>query len=334
MGRLRYLASRLRRMDFAAMLRTARALRKKAGKPTLWLLADMAWCATQYSAGYVDYKIVEMYRLTPVQRRTQITRGISNSIVARMNDKAYWHFFDDKAEFNALFAAQVRRAWLDLRKATPSLFSAFLQERGPIICKPANGSSGQGIQKVLPEEFAQPEALRARLLTQGIGIVEECVVQHEALAALCPTSVNTLRIATLLGDKKQGVVYAYLRIGNGRVMDNVDCGGMAAPVDLQTGTLCGVGADKQGNAYEKHPMTGQRIPDTVLPFWGEAVRMCLEAAQVVPQVRFVAWDVAITEQGPVFIEGNSFPSHAIPQFAAHFPDGIGILPRFEEFIDL
>ena len=31
---------------------------------------------------------------------------------------------------------------------------------------------------------------------------------------------------------------------------------------------------------------------------------------------------------------ESFPSHAIPQFAAHYPDGIGILPEFEKFIDL
>ena len=63
-------------------------------------------------------------------------------------------------------------------------------------------------------------------------------------------------------------------------------------------------------------------------------QIMVKAAQKVPQMRFVAWDVAITEKGPVFIEGNSFPSHAIPQFAAHFPDGIGILPRFEAFIDL
>ena len=42
--------------------------------------------------------------------------------------------------------------------------------------------------------------------------------------------------------------------------------------------------------------------------------------------------VAITENGPTFIEGNSFPSHAVPQFAAHYPDGIGILPEFRKFI--
>ena len=114
-------------------------------------------------------------------------------------------------------------------------------------------------------------------------------------------------------------------IGNGKVMDNVDCGGMAAPVDIETGVIAGVGANKAGETYEIHPMTGKKIPGTQIPYWEEAKKMCLEAMQIVPQVRFVAWDVAITPDGPVFIEGNSFPSHAIPQFAAHFPDGIGII---------
>ncbi len=334
MGKLRYFFRRLKRMDFGAMLRTASMLHHKTGKSRLWLLMDMVRCAMRYNAGYIDYKIAEFYRLTPAQRATQITRGISNGIVARMNDKAYWHFFDNKAEFNALFAAQVKRAWIDLTQADADAFADFLRGKGPLICKPIDGSSGQGIQKVMPDAFSDPASLYARLLAEGVGIVEECVVQHPALAALCPTSVNTLRVATLLGDKKEGIVYAYLRIGNGKVMDNVDCGGMAAPVDLDTGVLCGVGADKQGNAYEHHPMTGARIPGTALPYWKETVETCLAAAKVVPQVRFVAWDVAITAEGPVFIEGNSFPSHAIPQFAAHFPDGIGILPRFSQFIDL
>ena len=334
MSRLSYLIQRAARMDYRAMLRTANMLHRQTGKGRVWLMCDMAKCAAKYNAGYVDYKIAQMYRLTDAQRATQITRGISNSIVARMNDKRYWHFFDNKTEFNALFAEQVRRGWLDLTGADRAAFAAFLQGRGDIICKPVDGSSGQGIFKCTPEDYADPDALYDRLKAAGIGIVEDKVIQHAAIAALCPTSVNTIRVATLLGDKQEGIVYAYIRIGNGKVMDNVDCGGMAAPVDLETGRISGVGANKAGEVYEVHPMTGARIPGTQIPYWDEVKAMCLSAMHVVPQVRFVAWDVAITPEGPVFIEGNSFPSHAIPQFAAHFPDGIGILPRFEAFIDL
>ena len=334
MSRLSYMVKRAMKMDYRAMLKTANMLHKKSGKSRIWLLQDMVKCAAKYNAGYVDYKITEMYRLNGAQRRTQITRGISNSIVARMNDKKFWHFFDNKTEFNELFAAQVRRSWLNLVEASEEEFAKFLEGRGDIICKPIDGSSGQGILKCTPDEYADPKALYARLKAAGIGIVEDKVIQHEAIAALCPTSVNTIRVATLLGDKKEGIVYAYIRIGNGKVMDNVDCGGMAAPVDIETGRIAGVGANKQGEVYEIHPMTGTKIPGTQIPYWEEAKKMCLEAMHRVPQVRFVAWDVAITPDGPVFIEGNSFPSHAIPQFAAHFPDGIGILPRFKEFIDL
>lgn len=334
MGRLSYMMKRAAKMDYGAMLKTTNMLHKKTGKSRIWLLADMAKCAARYNAGYIDYKIAEMYRLNDAQRATQITRGISNSIVARMNDKKFWHFFDNKTEFNQLFSAQVKRGWLNLLEASEEDFAKFLEGRGDIICKPIDGSSGQGILKCTPEEYGDPKALYQRLREAGIGIVEDKVIQHPAIAALCPTSVNTIRVATLLGDKKEGIVYAYIRIGNGKVMDNVDCGGMAAPVDIETGVITGVGANKAGETYEIHPMTGTKIPGTQIPYWEDVKTMCLNAMHVVPQVRFVAWDVAITEDGPVFIEGNSFPSHAIPQFAAHFPDGIGILPRFEEFIDL
>ena len=142
------------------------------------------------------------------------------------------------------------------------------------------------------------------LMDKNIGILEEIVVQHPEMARMCPTSVNTCRIATLLGDKKQGIVYAFLRIGNGKVMDNVDCGGMAARIDLESGKLLTVGADKAGNTYTKHPITGTDIICFTIPYWEEAKKMCLDAAQKVPQMRFVAWDVAITPNGPTFIEGK------------------------------
>ena len=336
MSRLSFFFKRLVRMDWKAMWKTTKILKERSGKSRLWLLCDMLRCALKYNAGYVDYKIAEMYRLTDEQKKTQITRGLSNTIVRRMNDKAYWYLFDDKATFNRLFKDEVNRDWIELSdELSLEDWKAFLDRNDDLICKPLEGSSGVGIERHTKEEWrGREEAFLQELREKKIGIVEERVIQHPKMAEMCPTSVNTIRIATLLGDKKQGIVYAFLRIGNGKVMDNVDCGGMAARIDLESGKLLTVGADKAGNTYTKHPITGTDIIGFTIPYWEEAKKMCLDAAQKVPQMRFVAWDVAITPNGPTFIEGNSFPSHAVPQFAAHYPDGIGILPEFRKFIDV
>ena len=336
MSKLSFFFKRLVRMDWKAMWQTTGLLRERSGKSRMWLLCDMLYCALKYNAGYVDYKIAEFYRLNDAQRKTQITRGLSNTIVRRMNDKAYWYLFDDKATFNELFKEEVGRGWMKISAQTAlDEFKAFLDQYPDLIAKPLEGSSGVGIERFTGEHWQGREADFLReLLDKQIGIIEERVIQHPRMAQMCPTSVNTIRIATLLGDKKQGIVYAFLRIGNGNVMDNVDQGGMAARVDLASGKLLTVGADKKGNTYTHHPMTGTPIIGFEVPFFEEAKAMCLKAAQKVPQMRFVAWDVAITEKGPVFIEGNSFPSHAVPQFAAHYPDGIGIMREFRQFMDI
>ena len=335
MSRVTFLIKRALKMDWKAMWATTALLKQRSGKSRIWLLADMIKCGFKYNAGYIDYKISQMYNLNDEQRKTVITRGISNTIVRRMNDKAYWHFFDDKTQFNELFKEWIPRKWLLINEDTTPEQLAGMLDLPQLIGKPLEGSSGQGILRFTPEDWKSGPIVFLQLLrAKGIGILEEMVVQHPEMAKLCPTSVNTCRIATLLGDKQQGIVYGFLRIGNGKVMDNVDCGGMAARIDLESGMLKTVGADKAGNTFEVHPMTGTPIVGFTIPYWEEAKQMCLEAAQKVPQMRFVAWDVAITADGPTFIEGNSFPSHAVPQFAAHYPDGIGIMPEFRKFINI
>ena len=102
MSRLGFFAKRLVRMDWKKMWETTGLLKERSGKSRLWLLSDMLRCGIRFNAGYMDYKIAAMYNLNDEQKKTVITRGISNSIVRRMNDKAYWHFFDDKTEFNTL----------------------------------------------------------------------------------------------------------------------------------------------------------------------------------------------------------------------------------------
>ena len=60
--------------------------------------------------------------------------------------------------------------------------------------------------------------------------------------------------------------------------------------------------------------------------------MCLEAAKITPQIRFVGWDVAITEDGPVIIEGNTYCAHDFWQLPPHTPDKIGMLPKIKKYV--
>ena len=326
---------RLTKMDYKRMWSVTATVSERSGISRPRLMLDMLVCAAKYNAGYMDYMIARMWEQNDAQRRTVLTRGINNLIVRRMNDKADWYAFDDKAAFNRAFSKWIQRDWIEADGRTSiEALEAFLDGKKTVFVKPLEGSSGQGIEKYTAPDWTDMDDFAGKVRAVGKCVIEEGIVQHPRMAELNPGSVNTVRISTLIGDKKEGIVYAFLRIGNGKIMDNVDCGGMAARVDLISGKLLTVAADKAGNTFTKHPITGTEIIGFQLPCFEEAKAMCLEAMRMVPSMRYVAWDVALTEQGPTLIEGNSFPSHAVPQFAAHYPDKIGILPEFRAFIDI
>ncbi len=45
----------------------------------------------------------------------------------------------------------------------------------------------------------------------------------------------------------------------------------------------------------KHPVTGEVIVGFQIPFWNQIIELVKELAYVVPQVRYVGWNIAITE---------------------------------------
>ena len=70
-----------------------------------------------------------------------------------------------------------------------------------------------------------------------------------------------------------------------------------------------------------------------IPYWNKVMDICREAAHKVPQMGYIGWDVAITKDGPLFIEANNMPGHdAFPQMPLQAPDKIGILPVFQKYI--
>ena len=197
------------------------------------------------------------------------------------------------------------------------------------MAKPRSGSCGKGIEK-LDAAGRDPAELYDHLMGTGQLVLEEVIRQHEKLNELYPCSINTLRVVTMYDDKadKVAVITTFLRIGNGgRVVDNFNSQGMCSPVDERSGIVRFNAMDKAKNLYVTHPMTGTVIKGFQLPCWEQALDTCRRAARVVPQVRYVGWDIAFTPDGPVLVEGNDYPGHDIYQMPEFCPDKIGLLPK-------
>ena len=148
------------------------------------------------------------------------------------------------------------------------------------------------------------------------------------------SSVNTTRMVSIMNKKGEvEILTTFLRIGNGKCVDNFNSGGMTAKVDIETGTVLEEAVNKAGELFEKHPLTGTIIKGFQIPYWNEAKELVKKAARESTHVRYVGWDVGMSVNGPVLIEGNQFPGHDIYQVAEKIgPDDIGILPRIQEIL--
>lgn len=334
MGRIGYIIRCALHMDYKNLFRTVRKVHKISGKNRLWLLIDIVKCGFRYGAGHVDYLLCAFYDKTPEQRATFVTRGINNTVTGMLNDSAHYATFDDKEMFYTAFEPYLHRTWLAIQSATDEALTAFLDTHEAFILKPKGAACGAGVEKRKKEDFPNATALREYAKNAGVDLIEELVVQHPEMDRMSSGAVNTVRVMTVLTDGQPHILYASLRIGNSdRPVDNINAGGMFAPVDTETGCLTCDAIDKDNKVYQTHPKTGCEIKGFRIPYWQEAKQMCMEAAMVIPQMGYVGWDVAITKDGPLLIEGNNMPGHDIlPQMPLHTPDNIGYLPVYKKYI--
>lgn len=172
------------------------------------------------------------------------------------------------------------------------------------IVKPLNLNSGVGI-KILSSISEIMEYLKS--LQKG-GIIEELIIQDESMAAFNPSSVNTLRMNTVnYGNGDVEVIWPCLRVGRaGHIVDNAGSGGIFAAIDITTGkTLAAI--DESRTTWTVHPDSNKALIGFTIPRWEEAVALAKELAKTLPDAGFVGWDLALTKNGWVMVEGNASP---------------------------
>ena len=299
---------------------------EKIGDLSFWekfcLLIDASWEKYRHGTAREDYFQYEFYKKNNRGRREFITHGRSSEIHSICNDSEKSKIFVDKDLFAQVFKDFIGRDILDLHTVSYEEFSIFCSNHEKAFKKPRGGTYGKGVGIISLTEIKNPRDLYDDLRKEDV-LLEEVIIQHPSLAAFNPTSLNSMRVVTILGADGVPEIMpgAVLRVGRkGRVADNFHHYGIASQIDIQTGMVCSTGIDKNGNRYVVHPDVGVPIIGFVVPMWDEICNTVLAAAKIVPEVRFIGWDVAVTKDAKVvLIEGNNRADPDVGQMS----DGIG-----------
>jgi len=333
MNKIKTLCKYIKNMDFKNMLKIVKKVSKKSGKLRIIIFLDMVYCGLIYGAGYYDYQEFEFYKLKRKQRKTYLTRTKNNSIIRRYNNKEKHIKFDDKEKFNKLFKKFIKRDYLVVDAKKYKEFSEFIKKHSEFIAKPVDGVGGFGVEKIVIDKKTKKKELFNKLIENNQCLLEELIIQHSEISKLYNGAVNTLRIFTFYDGKNAHIVNSVFKIGNGGVTDNFSSGSMYTFVDEEEGIVIVPAIDQKDKRYTIHPISKKNIIGFEVPLYDEAVQMVKEAAKVIPDVKYVGWDVAITEFGAVLIEGNSFPGvyQIKPSFTHHKN---GLIPKYKKVMKI
>jgi hypothetical protein len=330
-----YIFRVLRGASFQKLFSVIDRVHEKSGQNRVFTFFDMINCALRYGAGYHDYLIFAFWDMNHKQRNTYLTRVRNKRLNTLLHDDRYTDIFDKKNQFDKHFADYIGRDFRDLAELDFDAFAEFMADKDVIFAKPNTGESGKGIERLVKERFESLEQMYAYVTDPAhhFGVIEEQLTQHPDLSAVYPLSINSYRICTLVVGEEVHCVYAVAKFGNaGKFVDNMENDGLCCPIDQETGKIAGCAHTSALINYDIHPYSGVKLMDYQLPFVKEAVELSKKAALVVPEIRYIGWDVCITPAGPAIIEGNTYPGYDFWQLPEHTPDKIGLYPYFRKMV--
>lgn len=293
------------------------------GKRNL-VLVDALISAFFYKATFHDYMNLRFYIRSKNERKSFLTTPIVQA------EKKKWprellNMVDDKGLFNRKYRKYVWRGWIDADEAGLDEIQEFVNRHETFFVKPKRESSGLGIKRWSRKEISDMESFSGSC--EGM-LLEEEVVSCEEMRKLNPGCTSQIRVVTVVGDGEVNVLATALRVGSGKVSFNTAADDLFIQIDPQTGICFTDAVDENGREYKAHPVSNIIFKGFQIPKWDDVINTCKEAALVTPEVRVIGWDVAITDLGITFFEGN--PGSGVTSMQGE--DGIGKKKLFFEFL--
>jgi hypothetical protein len=323
-------------------LRLGGPVARNGGPGLVRQICEQVWLAFFHRIVPRYYYIFELHRPELRRRATEyLTRvetksGIYRALKQR-GDRARFVRINDKVSFSTFFGRHGLRvvpvfAAYRAGLRVGNVGDGTLPEGRDLFVKLIEGRGGIGAQLWLAQlhgryrssrgEDCTIEELAARVMElskQGDYLIQPRLVNHPEIVDLTPGALSTVRLLTVLNEQgePEAVNAAFrMAISKSSPVDNFHAGGIAAAVDLATGTLgaaTGLGLGGDFRWHETHPLTGGQIRGRRLPHWPEAVTLAIAAHRLIAPRVMVGWDIGFLPEGPCLIEGNTGPDADIHQ---------------------
>lgn len=285
------------------------------------LSEQMRRAMIQYHWEFDEFFLFDFEHSSEKERKQFVPEFEKNVFCDQVNDPQQADVFLDKWTTYKFFKDYFRRDVINIRSLDDldqDDFKTFVENHKEFILKPVFAARGHGIRIIKTNGYSDAKSQIQTIFNTGLTafVLEELIVQEHTMASFHPSSVNTLRIATLRFDDRVEIIHPRIRLGRGNaVVDNAGSGGIIGNIDLKTGQVYAA-CDKKGTKYDIHPDTGIKIVGFEIPRFEEALEFVKQLSNVLPKVRYVGWDVALRDDGWVMIEGNDkgqlgfqYPNH-------------------------
>lgn len=324
--------SRIFHIDFKRMYTTIKKICKRSGKSFIFILFDIIITSFKFGSGYMDYFQFYFEKLNMYQRSTYINRTVNNRYFQLLNNKDYFHIFQNKHEFLNMFKDYIKRDFILLSECSYEDYLEFIKKHPVFMAKPDDGLCGKGIEAI-DTNGKDPKVLYDSFIANKQLLLEEKIIQNEEISSIYPLAINTIRVVTMNVNGKVSVPFVAIRIGDGgRVVDNFNNGGMFTVVD-EDGVIRKPAINKENEVFYNHPYTGTPIVGFKIPRYDEIIAQCKVMATRVPEVGYVGWDMTVSDKGIDVVEGNQLPGYDIYQSFPHLnEDMCGLKPRFDKIV--
>lgn len=261
--------------------------------------------------GYSDFLNYELYKRSKSELMEYVSIKDQDKFYEIVSPSKYKQEFSYKPNFLKKFKKYISRDFY-VDEGIEEL-ERFLKKHEYFMIKPYDGLGGHKVEKLYSKDIDDIEKFHDKLINERL-FLEEYVEQHKAINKICDKSVNTIRIMTFGYNGKSEILFAAMRFGNGEAsVDNFHQGGMGVLVDVETGKLVGQAFNKNLDYFDCHPKSKIKFDGFQIPNWEKVKKLVLDAALESEHIHAVGWDVAVTEDGATFIEGNRRAGYDLPQ---------------------